>query len=47
MVQMNLLAEKRKRHRHKEWNCGHEGGGSRGWVNWERRSDIYTVPSVK
>lgn len=38
MVQMSLLAEKGKRHRHQKRTVDVKEAGSRGGVNWERRN---------
>ena len=42
MVQVNLSAKQKYRHRHKKGTCGHQGG-RRGGMNWETGVDIYTV----
>ena len=34
MVQMNLLAKQKYRHRHREQVCGHQGGRWDG-MNWD------------
>ena len=45
---MNLFPRQEQRHRHREWTCGHEGGGE-GEANWEIRIDllVYTLPGIK
>ena len=42
MVQVNLSAKQKYRHRHKRGTCGHQGG-RRGGMNWETEIDIYTL----
>ena len=44
MIQMNLFAKQKQRHRHREQRYGHQDVGVRGdRMNWEIRIDIYTL----
>ena len=42
MVQMNLFAKQKQRHRCREQTYGHQGGKGV-WMNWEIGIDIYTL----
>ena len=46
MVQMNLFAKQKKRHRCRKQTYGHQGGGG-GRTDWEIGIDIYTVLCIK
>ena len=54
MVQMNLFARQKYRHRRREQTYGHQGGksgcrgvGRGGGMNWEIGIDIYTLICIK
>ena len=48
MVLINLFAGQEQRHRHRECSHGHGKGREReGDMNWQHRTDIYTLPCVK
>ena len=46
MVQMSLFAGQERRCRHREWTCGH-GGGGQGEPDRETSFDIYTHDHVQ
>ena len=46
MIQMNQFAGQEQRRRRREWTRGHQGQGD-GGMNWEIKTDIYTLPCVK
>ena len=52
MVQMNLFAGQKLRHRCREQTYGHQGwkaaaGGGGGGMNWEIGIDMYTLMCIK
>ena len=47
MLQMNLFAKWKYRHRHREQTYGHQGGKVRGGMNWETGIDIYKLLCIK
>ena len=50
MVQMNLFAGQKLRHRRRGQTYGHQGGkvgGDGGVMNWEIRTDMYTLICIK
>ena len=46
MVLMNLFAEQKWRHRHREQTCGHKRKG-KGWTNGEGSIETYKFSSVQ
>ena len=42
MIQMNLFAKQKQRHRRREQTYGHQGGKEE-WDDWEIGIDIYTL----
>ena len=46
MIQMNVFAKQKERHRCREQTYGHQGG-KEGWMNWEIGIDIYTLLCIK
>ena len=42
MIQMNLFAKQKYRHKHREQMYGYQGGREVG-MNWETGIDIYTL----
>ena len=46
VVQMNLFAKQKQRHRCREQTYGHQGGKEGGRRNWEIGVDIYTTDTV-
>ena len=47
MVQMNLFAKQKYRHRYREQTYGYQGGEGADGMNWEIRIDIYTLLCIK
>ena len=50
MVQMNLFAGQKQRHRCREQTYGHQGGkaaGHGGGMNWEIGIDMYSLICIK
>ena len=47
MVQMNLFAKQKQRHRRREQTYGCQGGKGGGGMNWEIGIDIYTLICIK
>ena len=47
MVQMNLSAWQKSRHRGRERPCGHGGRAREGGMNWEISMDMCTLSCVR
>ena len=47
MVQMNLFAKQKQRHRRREQMYGHQGEKGGGGMNWEIGIDMYTLMCIK
>ena len=47
MVQMNLFAKQKYRHRCREQTYGYQGGKGGGGMNWDIRIDTYTLLCIK
>ena len=47
MVEINLFAKQKQRHRCREQTYGYQGGEGEGGMNWEIETDIYTLLCIK
>ena len=47
MIQMNLSAKQKWKHRRREWTYGYWGGGRENGMNWEIGIEIYTLVCIK